>query len=263
MKLLDRLERRFGRYAVPNVTLVIVSAQAFLYLAAQGPGGQGLIERVQLIPARVMEGEVWRLLFYPAVPPLMSPLWLLIYLFAFYYFGSTVESIWGSFRYNVYLALGFLLTAAAAFVAPEWPASGSYVQTSVFLAFAALVPDAVIRIYFILPVKARYLAALTWALYAFQIYAGTLATRLTILAAVANFFLFFGPKAFTAFKHAKRKRAFQQKVQHAQAAVVHECRVCGLTSEMAPRTRFRYCSKCAGQCCYCPDHIQNHECVEG
>lgn len=262
MKLLDKLQRRFGRYAVPNVTLIIVAAQAFLYLAAQGPGGQGLIERIQLVPERVLDGEVWRLLLYPAVPPLMSPLWAIIYLLAFYYFGTTVEAIWGTFRYNVYLALGFVLTAAAAFVTPEWPASGSYVQTSVFLAYAALLPDAVIRLYFILPVKARYIAALTWALYAFQLYTGNWAIRLTIIAAVTNFFLFFGPKAFSAFKHAKRKRDFQRRVESGQKSVKHECRVCGLTSEMAPRTRFRYCSKCVGQCCYCPDHIDNHEHVE-
>ncbi|TWT43250.1 hypothetical protein [Botrimarina hoheduenensis] len=262
MKPLESLERRFGRYAVPNLTLLLVLGQAFMYLAAMGPGGQGLIERLQLVPARVLEGEVWRLLAFPVVPPLLSPLFFAIYLLAFYYFGSTVESLWGAFRYNVYLALGFLLTAAAGFIEPEWPASGAYVQTSVFLAFAALLPDAVIRIYFILPVKARYLAAFTWALYALQAVAGGWSTRLTIAAAVTNFLLFFGPQAFSTFKQAKRKRDFRRKVDAAASAIRHECRVCGLTSDMAPRTRFRYCSQCAGQCCYCPDHLDKHEHVQ-
>jgi len=41
--------------------------------------------------------------------------------------------------------------------------------------------------------------------------------------------------------------------------IQHECRVCGLTSGMAPKTAFRYCSQCAGQQCYCPDHLRDHE----
>ena len=260
MDLLRRLERRFGRYAVPNVTLVLILGQAFVYLAASAPGGAQL-DRLQLVPALVLKGEVWRLFTYPLTPPPLSPIVLLIYLMAFYYFGTAVESIWGAFRYNAYLLLGFTLTAAAAFVEPNWPASSHYVKTSVFLAYAALLPNAVIHIYMILPVKARYLAALTWALYAYSAWFGGLSTRLTILAAVANFFLFFAYSSLQGLRQARRRRGFRRKVAEGNKPVTHECRVCGLTSEMAPKTAFRYCSKCAGQCCYCPEHIKDHECV--
>ena len=38
----------------------------------------------------------------------------------------------------------------------------------------------------------------------------------------------------------------------------HKCYVCGRNSNDEPRLDFRYCSKCAGDQCYCPDHIHNH-----
>ena len=155
MSPLDRLERRFGRYVIPDITLWLVAGQALFYLADTVPEGRRFLDRVLLLPSAVMEGEVWRLLFFPLTPPAISPIWAIIYFFAFYYFGSAVESIWGTFKYNAYLFVGFSLTAAAAFSAPETYASSHFVQTSVFLAFAALLPDAIIRIYFILPIKAQ------------------------------------------------------------------------------------------------------------
>jgi membrane associated rhomboid family serine protease len=175
---------------------------------------------------------------------------------AFYFFGSSVESVWGAFRYNVYLLIGYLLTAAAAFAAPDTPASASYVTTSVFLAFAALAPEATILL-FVLPVKAKWLAALTWVGYALKFFDGGGATKLIVLAAVANFLLFFAGSLVGRVKQAKRRADFQRRA--IPAPVRHECRVCGLTSDMAPRTAFRYCSQCAGQSCYCPDHLKNHE----
>ena len=261
MKFLASLERRLQPYAVPNITLWLVVGQAFVFFADMMPRG-GLYEHVVLVPALVLKGEVWRLFTYPLTPPLMSPFWFLIYIVAFYYFGTAVESIWGTVRYNFYLIIGFLLTAAASFAAPNWPVNGAFVKTSVFLAYAALLPDAVIHVSMIFPVKARYLAALTWALYGYAVYVGPFSQRLMILAAVSNFFLFFGMSAFSTFKHARRRRQFQKKVERGKAAMVHECRVCGITSEMAPRLTFRYCSKCAGSCCYCPEHLKDHECVK-
>ncbi|MGL4513471.1 MAG: hypothetical protein ACRCT8_10300 [Lacipirellulaceae bacterium] len=263
MTPLDRLDRRFGRYAIENATLWIVASQALVYVFDNlpiGPGGAkaDLLRWVALVPSLVLEGQVWRLFTYPATPPMgASHFWFLLYAMAFYYFGSAIESVWGAFRYNVYLLVGYVLTALAAFAAPDAVASSSYVTTSVFLAFAAIAPEATINVWFVLPVKAKWLAALTWVGYAMQFFDGGVVTKMVIGAAVANFFLFFTGNLVRGFKQARRKADFQRRAT--PTPVRHECRTCGLTSDMAPRTAFRYCSQCAGQCCYCPDHLKNHE----
>jgi hypothetical protein len=52
---------------------------------------------------------------------------------------------------------------------------------------------------------------------------------------------------------------FQAKALRSPQRMVHKCRVCGLASDASPQTQFRYCSKCDDDCCYCPEHLQNHE----
>ena len=80
-----------------------------------------------------------------------------------------------------------------------------------------------------------------------------------VAAAVLNYVLFFGRDVWRNMKHGRRRMQFQSRTRRATNRIIHKCRVCGLTSDDAPRTQFRYCSKCEGQCCYCPEHLENHE----
>lgn len=264
MRFLDALEKRLGRYAVPNVTLWLVASQAFVYVAdtaARANGQVGIAGQLLLVPALVVQGEVWRLVTFPFVPPPIHPIVALIYLSAFYFFGRAVESVWGAFRYNAYLLVGFVLTAGVSFLTPFAVTDGAEVKTSVFLAFATLFPEYVIRLYAILPIRAKFLAAFTWALYAYWCYVGDVGDRLSIAAAVGNYFFFFAGTAWQGVKQRQRRRAFQRRAQAGAKPLIHECRVCGLTSQMDPKMTFRYCSKCSGQQCYCAEHIRDHECV--
>jgi membrane associated rhomboid family serine protease len=261
MKLMQKLERWLGPYAVQNPTLYLVIGQAAVYFGDQfSPQKGAWSERLVLVPGLVMQGEVWRLLTFAFVPPGMSPIWILIYLTALYSFGQAVEQIWGTVRYNAYLLTGLAATVAAAWLAPwDW-CDAFYLKTSIFLAFATLLPNTPLALYFIIPVKAKWLALLTWLLYGVAFYNGDWARRALIIAAAANYLLFFGPQALVLLRDWRRRSEFQRKVvAGAAAAIRHECRVCGITADMAPKMAFRYCSQCAGSCCYCPEHLRSHE----
>jgi len=39
----------------------------------------------------------------------------------------------------------------------------------------------------------------------------------------------------------------------------HRCYTCGKTNLTNPEMDFRYCSKCADDACYCPEHIFSHQ----
>jgi hypothetical protein len=79
------------------------------------------------------------------------------------------------------------------------------------------------------------------------------------VATVLNYLLFFGREHVRELRHGQRRRSFQSKAKRATSTAGHACVVCGLNSEDSPRTLFRYCSKCSGQRCYCPQHIRDHE----
>ncbi|MCA9237943.1 MAG: hypothetical protein KDA44_20865 [Planctomycetales bacterium] len=273
MSFLKRLEARFGRYAIPNLTTVFVVGQAITYLGALVPNGFD-IGQIALNPAAVASGEWWRLLTFMFTPPAMRPIFVLFYFILFHLFGTAVESHLGAFRYNLFLLTGYVASVAAAFVAAAaimpagFQGGGLFVPIaapnyflygSLFLAFARLYPDFVLNLFYVLPIRIRWLALAAWGCAAYLAVTGGWMVALLIGASVANYLLFFGPGHLAQLKHGQRRRSFQAKATKATKAPRHVCHVCGLNSEESPRTLFRYCSQCTGQVCYCPDHIRDHE----
>ena len=273
MKLLDRLERRFGGYAVPGLTLWLLAGQALVFAGAYlGPlanepqgGVLATTERLALDPGAVLQGEWWRLVTFLFIAPLGHfPLLVAFYFYFFYLIGTTLEGVWGAFRYTAFLTIGYVATVAAAFVAHAIaPGSGwtvgDFLYGSMFLAFARLFPDFQILLMFVLPVKVRWLAWVQWALYAMVILTGGWHDRMMATAAVANVLLFFGADMLRDARHGHQRMRRKATALKQPAKATHVCRVCGLTSDEAPRTAFRYCSKCSGGQCYCPDHLGDHE----
>ena len=254
------LEKRFGRFAIPNVTAIFIAAQVFAFVAnALNPG---LLDRMILIPERVLNGDVHRLVTYLAIPPGGHPLWAFFAWYLFYLMGQALEHYWGIFRYNLFILLGFLATTGAAFAAPDQPCGNGFLYGTVFLAFAFLNPNFELRLFFILPVKIKWLAGLTWIGYFFQFVVGDAITRLSVAAATANFFLFFGQDLYWRLRGKQRavvrtmQKAREKKAE--KTRYYHKCAVCGLTDLDDREMDFRYCSQCAGDQAYCRNHLREH-----
>lgn len=256
MSWLHRLERWLGPVALPHLTLYLVVAQAFVYLTAL----LGLLDpsRVMLVPAAVMAGEWWRLLTFVADPPAAHWLFLAFALYFLYLSGSALEEQWGTVRYNLFLLVGYFLVVGTAFVTPYAPASNLFIGGSIFLAFAQLNPTFTMYVFLVLPIQIRWLALIAWLGFGWSFATGDLATRLSIAAALANYFLFMGHDLWLSLRQGvRRARAGTERREGPQ--VRHRCYVCGKTDLSHPQLDFRYCSKCAGDQCYCPEHIRNHE----
>jgi hypothetical protein len=272
MSLISRMESRFGRYAVPNLTLILIVGQVFLYVArhfAPGAGDEDVLEKVRLLPEAVLSGQVWRLVTFLFDPPLNNPLFAFFFWYMFYFMGTTLEADWGRFRYNAFLLIGYLACVVSAFVTyfavdaaglqGGLPANNGFLYGTVFLAFARLYPEFVLYIMFILPVKIKWLAMLQWIFYGLQFLSGNPMVMGMVVASVANYFLFFGRDIWQGAKQGHRRMQHQSRALKGHGRIIHKCAVCGLSSESSPQTQFRYCSKCDGELCYCPEHLQNHE----
>jgi hypothetical protein len=261
MSMLDHLQRRFGRFAVPHVTEGLIICQVLTYfLRADRPA---FLESIQLVPQRVLAGEFWRLFTFVCEPPLTNLLFAVFFWYMFYLMGRTLEETWGALRYNVYLLVGWLATVAVSFVQPQAAASIGFLQGSVFLAFAYLYPDFQLLLFFIVPLKVKWLALVQWLWYAYLLAVGSPITQLLVLASVANFALFFWHDMYLHIKAGRRRMAQQAERSQAASTPRHTCSVCGATNLSDPTMGFRYCSKCFGTPCYCAEHIQNHEHVAG
>lgn len=258
MSWLDNLEHRLRPFAVPHVTLGLIMGQVYVFLMALvKPEFVGAFE---LVPERVLAGEAWRPFTFFLIPPIGNPICMIFGWYLFYLMGTALENYWGTFRYNLFIFVGWVATVAASFVTPEQPTSNAFLMGSVFLAFAFLNPDFELYILFLLPLKIRWLAVLTWCTYGYLLVTGTWTTRLAVLASVSNFLLFFGSELFFRVKGARRRMALQaQRFATPEREYFHRCAVCGITDRTHPKMEFRYCSKCAGAHGYCTEHLRNHE----
>jgi hypothetical protein len=257
--MIDKLERKFQRYALENVTLYLIVGQVLFFLFHLA--GRFILERVVLIPEDVLSGEWWRLITFLFIPPFTNPVFAFFGWYLFYLMGSALENRWGAFRYNIFLLVGYLVTVAATFLFPASVATNLFIGGSVFLAFAYLYPDFQLYIFFILPVRIKWLALLTWIGYAWQVLMGSWHTRALVLASISNFLLFFGRDIYLSMKTGNRKMVFQAKQYTAGKEPFHVCAKCRKTDLSHPQMEFRYCPECNGLG-YCSEHIFDHEHVK-
>lgn len=264
MSFLNRLERKLGRYAIENTTLYILMGQVgFFLLALLGKDLSGLIV---LVMDLVKAGQVWRIFTFVFEPPPVTrdAFGIMFVVFGwsiFYMMGNALDHFWGTFRYNIFLGVGWALTVAVACLFPQQPATAMFIGTSVFLAFAYLNPDFELSLFFILPIKIKWFALITWIGLGYMFITEGFAVRLMIGAALANFFLFFGLDILNRMRGGQRRmqqQARQFAVKNVAPGARHTCAACGKTDLTHPQLDFRYCSKCAGDECYCAEHIFNH-----
>ena len=283
-KLYDGVQRfcaAHPRFGIPNLMRVIVIGNVAVYvlmLLTQANDANALSFLTFNLNA-LLHGEVWRLVTFVFVPAYSSPFALLISLYFYYWIGSTLERQWGTAKFNLYYISGALLTVLGVVLAslitgnPYLTAAGTgYVNLSMFFAFAFLFPDTTLLLFFILPVKMKWLAYLDGALFAFDIIkaigAHNWAGVVLPIVALLNFAVFIWPEVHYLKERAKyqnsrktvqfRQAQQQQAKQAQQQGYRHKCAVCGRTDTDYPDLQFRYCSKCVGYHCFCQDHIFNH-----
>ena len=247
------------RIADHNITVKIIFTSILLTGATWiGGAGESLVAFLILDPAAVLQGQVWRLVTFPMIPPGFN----ILVFFAIYLFmimGRTLEAHWGTFRFNIYLLIGYLATIAVAFLLPGANGTVSFLGGSVFLAFAWLYPDFELLLFFILPVKIKYLALIQWIGYAFMVIVGDWRIRLFAIASVINFLLFFGADVFYRMRAGKRRMERRSRQIQEAAKPFHECTICGVTDKMDRRMEFRVCSRCEGMREYCTAHLKDHQ----
>lgn len=224
MKSLSRLELRYGRFAISNLTLYIAALNLAVFLLIFIlPGGYGLVNSLALNPGDVLKGQVWRLITFVFIPQTFSALWILFSVYLIYMLGASLERYWGRFKLNLYFFVGMLGSIVAAFLTYFFVKSGYmtgyYLNMSLFLAYATLFPEQEFMIFFILPVKVKYLGMLDAAYLAYQLFInikfGAWYMVVAILVAFANYFLFFGEDFINWIKLKRqvaknRKRFFDQ-----------------------------------------------------
>ena len=283
MNFLNKMERKFGRYAIHNLTKYMIGCYAigYILLYAGNLFGFSITGYLTLSPYHILHGQIWRIVSWLLIPPPTSNrVFVLIMLLFYYSLGETLERTWGAFRYNVYILGGVLFTVIGAFLlyfmmganpflsmAYSMAFSTYYINLSIFLAFAANYPDMQVLFMMIIPMKMKWLAVLDIAYLLYDMVKGGWGIRTVILASLLNFIIYFlSTRNYQRIspKEIHRKQQFQRAVHPKMAPGVtkHKCAVCGRTEKDGDDLEFRFCSKCNGNYEYCQDHLFTHKHIQ-
>lgn len=211
MKWLDKLERKFGRFAIHNfiliLTLLMASVAIFNFFETNYRPDINLINYLYFDRALILQGQVWRLLSFVVMPPDISIIFLIFSLYLFYIFGRGLEVEWGSYKLNIYFLIGIIGTIIGGFITGA--TTNAYLCLSVFLAFAAIYPDYQIYIFFFIPVKVKYLAYIDAAFYVLSLILLPVEYKIACVFSIVNFLIFFGPDFIKNRKNKLKYRSVQ------------------------------------------------------
>jgi len=257
MKWIDTLEAKFGRYAIPGIVRVIVAFNALVFLLyLMDPR---FLQLLYLDPNLVMHGQVWRLVTFIFIPSIgnswLMPgyLYIVFWLLFIWMLGDGLEGFWGSFRLNLYIFTGMIAAVIVAFLFHS--EAGSFlIKMSLVFAFATIDPDYEI-IMVVFPLKIKWLARIYLALLLYYFLVGTLATKMDIVATLANYVIFFGPQIWKSAGHrmevTQRRKRFEKESASGDTAL-HRCTVCDRTDITNPDLEFRVSADGND---YCAEHL--------
>lgn len=278
-------ERKFGKYAVRNLSFVLVACYAVGYLIEMIDRRGMLIQYLTLDPYAILHGQVWRMITWILIPPPVGNIFFLLLMMYFYCsIGTTLERTWGTYRYNVYLFQGMLFTIVGSFLLMGYhylfhgdiiAAMGAvyyfryisfyfstyYINMSIFLAFAATFPDVQVLLMFIIPIKVKWLGIIYGIMLVFDFFQTDVDGKFAIAASLLNFMVFFITSRNMMHLNPKqiyRRQEFKRDVRRNTGITKHKCAICGRTEVDSPELQFRFCSKCDGNYEYCEEHLYTH-----
>ncbi|MDC7279645.1 hypothetical protein NXH64_09040 [Butyrivibrio fibrisolvens] len=283
--MLDKLEKKIGKYAIPNLIVYLLIGYVIGYMLQFGQKYTGVpyLDYLTLEPHFILRGEVWRLVSWVLIPPSNTSILFAAIMFLLYYqLGTSLERTWGAFRFNVYIFGGMFFTIIGAFITyaiygPTVPIgqfiSTYYINLSIFLAFSTCFPDMQVLLYFIIPIKMKWMSIFYLLIIGYSVanylMAGYLFAAMPIIASLLNWFIFFmmtrnlqryNPKDI--HRRAEfRRQATPPRTQYRDGTPIarHKCAVCGRTEISNPELEFRFCSKCNGNYEYCSEHLFTHQ----
>lgn len=276
-------ERKFGKYAIRNLSFVLVVCYAVGYLIQLI--APGVLFYLTLNPYAIVHGQIWRIFTWILIPPENQNIFFTLIMLYFYCsIGTSLERTWGTYKYNVYLIGGMLFTVLGSFllmgyhylfhadaiasVGAEYFFTISslyfstyYINMSIFLGFAATFPNAQVLLMFIIPVKVKWLGVIYAVMIAFEFLQCGVDGRFAIAASLLNFLIFFLTSRNMMHLNPKqihRRQEFKREVRRNTGITKHKCAICGRTEVDSPNMQFRFCSKCDGNYEYCEEHLYTH-----
>lgn len=209
--LLDKLDRKFGRYALKNLMTIIVAGTAIVWLLdtlVYSRTGVSITAWLYFDKDAILNGEVWRVLTFVFLPQTYNPFVLALSLYFYWLIGNALENEWGSFKFDLFYLCGVVGAIVSGFITGY--ATVDYLHLSLFLAFALLYPNYTVLLFYFLPIQVKWIAIVDLIglvlLFVFSFWA----ERIAMLVALLNVALFFSVRCFHSLRAWQRRRKWKR-----------------------------------------------------
>lgn len=284
---LKKLIRNFERFCIQHKNKGIRNLMLYIAIGSAIVYGLGLIDPSRMLynllcfdRGKILQGQVWRLVTFLLAPypssGMLSGLMVFLVLFFYYRIGQMLEQSMGTLKFNLFYFCGVLLIDIAGLIF-GWPVTSDSLHMSLVLAFATLYSEARVLLFYIIPIKFKYLA---WVYLVMTVVECVTYRTVLPLIPLLNYLLFFWsdfhsllPVNWRVRQRRKAESRSRQKPspnwaagyqsKSGQKPYHHKCTVCGRTDTEYPDLEFRYCSRCSGYHCYCMEHINDHTHIQG
>lgn len=273
MNWMDNLERKYGKYAIRNITryMALISIIGSIFLSMIG---EEIIYKCAFFMPYILRGQVWRLITWVFYPTSEFGFLGILFIICLVMLGNSLESYFGSFRMNMYFFTGILLNIIGGVIIYFVLNINVYLSLyhilfGLYLMLGIFMPDSVILVSFVFPVKMKWLLYFYAATMGYDVYTNfatgfesgvALSTELILSLVNLAIFVYFCKSSGR--KQRKRRKEYSNQFSSPRPGsgiTQHKCCICGRTEKDAPNLVFRYCSKCDGGREYCQEHLFTHE----
>lgn len=210
MNWITKLERKYGRFCIPNLINILIGGQILVY-AIELFVNQYISFYLSLSRSALFAGQIWRLFTFVLVPfSGGGPLSVVLGIYFTWFVGSALEREWGDFRYTVYLLSGVLGTVLGCLLTGV-TASTYCLSLSLLLAFAMLYPEVQLLLFFVIPIRVKYFGVFAAVLWVFSFLGASLPGKLDYLLSMLNVWLFFAPMAYRSLRAWVRREQWKRK----------------------------------------------------
>ncbi|MBR4767833.1 MAG: hypothetical protein IK088_02535 [Lachnospiraceae bacterium] len=247
-------------------------------------------------PDLILRGQVWRLFTYVFHPmggsSILNLILAALMIFIYFSISRNLIAVIGKLKFDMFLAIGLTVNVVIGFLyyfilgsIPSLQSfaynvvylNPSYTYYMLFILFSMIYPDVTFYIYFIIPIRGKYMVFIALGLFLLEVVQAFFLTGADyawfliamIIAAILSMLLFLLIAKVKTPNRTERKRTkkvvegrFREMKDPAMklrpTGTRHRCTVCGRTEETNPELEFRYCSKCVGNYEYCSDHLYTH-----
>ena len=210
MNWITKLERKYGRFCIPNLINILIGGQILVY-AIELFVNQYISFYLSLSRSALFAGQIWRLFTFVLVPfSGGGPLSVVLGIYFTWFVGTALEREWGDFRYTVYLLSGVLGTVLGCLLTGV-TASTYCLSLSLLLAFAMLYPEVQLLLFFVIPIRVKYFGVFAAVLWVFSFLGASLPGKLDYLLSMLNVWLFFAPMAYRSLRAWVRREQWKRK----------------------------------------------------